>query len=59
MDLCLALDQLIASSSGAPLEEAISWSKAKHKSNLVTVIGDTTILFPLIYAGAMDHFKQI
>ena len=45
--------------SGAPLEEAISWSKAKHKSNLVTVIGDTTILFPLIYAGAMDHFKQI
>lgn len=44
--------------SGAPLEEAISWSKAKHESNLVTVIGDTTILFPLIYAGAMDHFKK-
>ncbi len=43
--------------SGAPLEEAISWSKAKHKSNLVTVIGDTSILFPLIYAGAMDQFK--
>lgn len=44
--------------SGAPLEEAISWSKAQHESNLVTVIGDTTILFPLIYAGAMDKFEK-
>jgi deoxyhypusine synthase len=44
--------------SGARLEEAKSWSKAKHGSKLVTVIGDTTILFPLIYAGAMDHFKE-
>ncbi|MGN1362619.1 MAG: deoxyhypusine synthase [Methanobrevibacter sp.] len=44
--------------SGAPLEEAISWSKAQHESKLVTVIGDTTILFPLIYAGAMDSFNE-
>lgn len=40
--------------SGAPLEEAKSWSKAKHGSNLVTVVGDATALFPLIYAAALD-----
>lgn len=37
---------------GAPLEEAKSWAKAKCGSNLVTVIGDTTIIFPLMVAGA-------
>ncbi|MCK9152402.1 deoxyhypusine synthase [Methanobacterium alcaliphilum] len=40
--------------SGAPLEEAKSWAKARAGSNLVTVIGDATILFPLILAGALD-----
>ena len=40
--------------SGAPLEEAKSWSKAKHGSNLVTVIGDVTIIFPLIMASVLD-----
>ena len=40
--------------SGAPLEEAKSWSKAKHGSNLVTVVGDATAIFPLIYAAALD-----
>lgn len=40
--------------SGAPLEEAKSWAKAKKGSNLVTVIGDATVLFPLIVAGARD-----
>lgn len=43
--------------SGAPLEEAKSWSKAKHGSNLATVIGDVTILFPLILAGALDKLE--
>ncbi|KZX14843.1 deoxyhypusine synthase [Methanobrevibacter curvatus] len=37
--------------SGAPLEEAKSWSKAKCGSNLVTVIGDVTIIFPLLMAS--------
>ena len=41
--------------SGAPLEEAKSWSKAKHGSNLVTVIGDVTIIFPLIVADALNR----
>ncbi len=45
--------------SGAPLEEAKSWAKAKPGANLVTVIGDATILFPLMVAGAreMIHWR--
>ena len=39
---------------GAPLEEAKSWAKAKAGSNLVTVIGDATIIFPIMFAGAME-----
>lgn len=44
--------------SGAPLEEAKSWSKAKCGSNLVSVVGDVTILFPLILAGALDKIEE-
>lgn len=43
--------------SGAPLEEAKSWSKAKCGSSLATVIGDVTVIFPLIYAGVLDKIK--
>ncbi|MFB2623599.1 deoxyhypusine synthase [Methanothermobacter marburgensis] len=39
--------------SGAPLEEAKSWAKAQAGSNLVTVIGDATALFPLILSAAL------
>jgi deoxyhypusine synthase len=39
---------------GAPLEEAKSWAKAKAGSNLVTVIGDATIIFPFMLAGAVE-----
>ncbi|MEM3737492.1 MAG: deoxyhypusine synthase [Candidatus Bathyarchaeia archaeon] len=38
--------------SGASLEEAISWGKAKEEGNLVTVVADFTIAFPLIIAYA-------
>jgi len=44
--------------SGAPLEEAKSWSKAKSGSNLVTVIGDATIIFPLMVAGAREIINK-
>lgn len=44
---------------GAPLEEAKSWAKAKAGSNLVTVIGDATIIFPLMLAGAMEMNNNI
>lgn len=40
--------------SGAPLEEAKSWAKAKAGSNLVTVIGDVTIIFPMMVAGVRE-----
>lgn len=40
--------------SGAPLEEAISWSKVKPEGKMVTVICDATIAFPLIVAAALE-----
>jgi len=40
--------------SGAPLEEAISWRKAKAKGKLVTIIGDVTIIFPIMVAAAFE-----
>lgn len=43
--------------SGAPLEEAISWSKAKHESDLVSVLGDVTIIFPMIYGYVLDNLR--
>ena len=39
---------------GAPLEEAKSWAKARCGSNLASVVGDVTVIFPLIYAAALD-----
>ena len=44
--------------SGAPLEEAKSWAKAKAGSNLVTVVGDATVMFPLIIAAALDKVDR-
>lgn len=41
--------------SGAPLEEAVSWSKVKPEGKMVTVICDTTIAFPLIVAAALER----
>jgi len=45
------------SASGAPLEEAISWGKIKSKRKLVTVIGDSTLVFPLLVSAALDGIK--
>lgn len=44
--------------SGAPLEEAKSWAKAKASSNLVTVVGDVTIIFPMMVAGAREILNK-
>ena len=41
--------------SGAPLEEAISWKKAQVESKLATVIGDATIIFPLMVAATLER----
>lgn len=44
--------------SGAPLEEAKSWAKARAGSSLVTVIGDVTIIFPLMVAAARELINK-
>jgi len=44
--------------SGAPLEEAKSWGKAKANSSLVTVIGDVSIIFPVMVAGAREVINK-
>jgi len=41
--------------SGAPLEEAISWSKIRPGADVITVICDATIAFPLIVAAALER----
>lgn len=55
----VTLDRSEAGSlSGAPLEEAKSWAKAKCGSKLVTVIGDATIIFPMMVAGALELINK-
>jgi deoxyhypusine synthase len=41
--------------SGAYLEEAISWGKIRKKGKYVTVIGDVTVVFPLIVTAAIER----
>ena len=36
---------------GAPLVEGVSWQKMQTESNFETVIGDATIIFPLLITG--------
>ena len=40
--------------SGAPLEEAISWGKVKGHQMLSTVLGDATVIFPLLTLAALE-----
>jgi len=39
--------------SGAQLREAISWSKVKPKAKQVTIMGDATIIFPILASAAL------
>jgi deoxyhypusine synthase len=43
--------------SGAPLEEAISWGKVKTPKRLVTVVGDASVLFPILAIAALQQSK--
>jgi deoxyhypusine synthase len=43
--------------SGAPLEEAISWGKIKSDKYIVTVVGDATVIFPLITMAALERLQ--
>jgi deoxyhypusine synthase len=39
--------------SGAPLEEGISWQKVQTEANYETVIGDATIIFPILILSVL------
>ncbi len=43
--------------SGATLDEARSWGKLEKAARNVTVLGDATITFPLVVAGALDRLE--
>jgi deoxyhypusine synthase len=54
----ITLDRPEAGSlSGARLEEAISWGKAKSPDKLVTVIGDAVMLFPIIISAVFSRVR--
>ena len=44
--------------SGAPLEEAISWGKIKRRDRLVTLVGDATVLFPIVTLAALENSRM-
>ena len=46
------------SMSGATTSEAKSWGKVKDDSDSVTVIGDATILFPIVACYALDVLSK-
>ncbi len=46
------------SMSGATTEEAKSWGKVKDDSDVATVIGDVTIMFPLAMIKALEDLEE-
>ncbi len=46
------------SMSGATTNEAKSWGKVKDESDIATVIGDVTIMFPLAMINAIEQLKE-
>jgi deoxyhypusine synthase len=46
------------SMSGATTSEAKSWGKVKDESDIATVIGDVTIMFPLAMIAAMEELNS-
>lgn len=46
------------SMSGATTDEAKSWGKVKDDSDVTTVIGDATVMFPLAMIKALEKLKK-
>jgi deoxyhypusine synthase len=46
------------SMSGATTDEAKSWGKVKDASDVATVIGDVTIMFPLAMINALEQLNE-
>lgn len=44
--------------SGATLEEAKSWGKVSPDARLVTVIGDATVIFPLLITALLGRLRK-
>ena len=44
--------------SGAPLEEAISWGKIKRRNKVATLVGDATVIFPLVTLAALEGAQK-
>jgi deoxyhypusine synthase len=43
--------------SGAKLEEGVSWGKARASSQIVSCVGDVTVLFPLLVASVKERLR--
>jgi len=50
--------QTSGSMSGATTNEAKSWGKIKNDSDSITVIGDATILFPVVISYSLDKLRN-
>jgi deoxyhypusine synthase len=50
--------QTSGSLSGATTSEAKSWGKVKDESDIATVIGDATIMFPLAMIKALEQLEE-
>ena len=46
------------SMSGATTDEAKSWGKVKDDSDIATVNGDVTIMFPLTMIKVLEELKE-
>ncbi|MBU1703790.1 MAG: deoxyhypusine synthase family protein [Nanoarchaeota archaeon] len=46
------------SMSGATTEEAKSWGKVQHESDIATVIGDVSITFPIAMIAALEELSD-
>ena len=46
------------SMSGATTSEAKSWGKVKDESDIATVVGDVTIMFPLAMIAALEELNK-
>ncbi len=44
--------------SGAKLKEGISWGKVKSTATFETIIGDATLLFPLLIGAVLDNLDS-
>jgi len=46
------------SMSGATTNEAKSWGKVKDESDVATVIGDVTVMFPMAMIAALEELSK-